>query len=131
MQSQVEELFLKKYGNKITASESWVIRFAEECVKQSKETVLVEVNERWFLDNGFTRRAGVAISYTKEISRNDFGFKELSFMYNNDTHENQWYAMFAERKLKNLHEADVCCLRKDIKYTSQINLLLQALIKHG
>lgn len=25
-----EELFLKKYGNKITASESWVIRFAEE-----------------------------------------------------------------------------------------------------
>jgi hypothetical protein len=25
-----EELFLKNYGNKITASESWVIRFAEE-----------------------------------------------------------------------------------------------------
>ena len=25
-----EELFLSKYGNKITASESWVIRFAEE-----------------------------------------------------------------------------------------------------
>ncbi len=25
-----EELFLEKYGNKITASESWVIRFAEE-----------------------------------------------------------------------------------------------------
>ena len=41
-----EELFLQKYGNKITAAESWVIRFAEEfagitsteedCVKKSE-----------------------------------------------------------------------------------------------
>ena len=29
-----EELFLEKYGNKITASESWVIRFAEEYKNQ-------------------------------------------------------------------------------------------------
>lgn len=30
---KAEDLFLKKYGNKITASESWVIRFAEEYAK--------------------------------------------------------------------------------------------------
>lgn len=28
-----EEFFLQKYGNRITASESWVIRFAEEYAK--------------------------------------------------------------------------------------------------
>lgn len=27
---KAEDLFLKKYGNKITPAESWVIRFAEE-----------------------------------------------------------------------------------------------------
>lgn len=34
----IEKLFLSKYGNKITASESWVIRFAEECVKMVAST---------------------------------------------------------------------------------------------
>ncbi len=28
------DLFLEKYGNKITASDSWVIRFAEEHAEQ-------------------------------------------------------------------------------------------------
>ncbi len=35
-----EELFLQKYGNKITASESWVIRFAEEYAKLKVDAVL-------------------------------------------------------------------------------------------
>lgn len=30
LEKLAEDLFLKKYGNKITASESWVIRFAAE-----------------------------------------------------------------------------------------------------
>lgn len=34
--SDIEKLFLEKYGNKIMASESWVIRFAEECVNASQ-----------------------------------------------------------------------------------------------
>lgn len=29
-----EEIFLKKYGNNITASESWVIRFTAEVAKE-------------------------------------------------------------------------------------------------
>ncbi len=40
---EIEELFLKKYGNKITASESWVIRFAEGCVKLSEQLIKEEV----------------------------------------------------------------------------------------
>jgi hypothetical protein len=35
-----EELFLEKYGNKITAGESWVIRFAEEYAKIKLNEVL-------------------------------------------------------------------------------------------
>lgn len=35
-----EELFLQKYGNKITSSESWVIRFAEEYAQLKADAVL-------------------------------------------------------------------------------------------
>lgn len=33
-EEEIEGLFLAKYGNKITASDSWVIRFALECVRK-------------------------------------------------------------------------------------------------
>jgi hypothetical protein len=39
-----EELFLHKYGNKITASESWVIRFAEEYAKLKVDAVLPQAD---------------------------------------------------------------------------------------
>jgi hypothetical protein len=35
-----EDLFLKKYGNKITASESWVIRFSEDYCKLKVDGIL-------------------------------------------------------------------------------------------
>ena len=41
-----EELFLQKYGNKITASESWVIRFAEEYAKLKTDAVLPQADVR-------------------------------------------------------------------------------------
>lgn len=40
-----EELFLKKYGNKITAAESWVIRFAEEYAQSQTEALKKEIEE--------------------------------------------------------------------------------------
>lgn len=39
-----EELFLKKYGNKITASESWVIRFAEEFAELKTTGIKTEIS---------------------------------------------------------------------------------------
>lgn len=41
-QITAEKLFLSKYGNKITASESWVIRFAEEYAEEKTK----ELQER-------------------------------------------------------------------------------------
>jgi hypothetical protein len=40
-----ELLFLEKYGNKITASESWVIRFAEEYAKLNRDYHLTKQAE--------------------------------------------------------------------------------------
>ena len=40
-----EALFLEKYGNKITASESWVIRFAEEYSKLNRDYHLTKQAE--------------------------------------------------------------------------------------
>ena len=39
------KLFLEKYGNKITASESWVIRFAEEYAKQEVNKIKRKVKK--------------------------------------------------------------------------------------
>ena len=44
--NKAEELFLKKYGNKITANESWVIRFAEEYANQECESLRKELEEK-------------------------------------------------------------------------------------
>lgn len=46
-----EDFFLQKYGNKITASESWVIRFADEYAKIKIDNVLFSFF-LWFRANG-------------------------------------------------------------------------------
>ena len=39
-----EELFLQKFGNKLTSNESWVIRFAEEYAQQTSIQGLIDRN---------------------------------------------------------------------------------------
>lgn len=109
-----------------------IIDFIDHIIEEhtkliDNEGVSEEVSEEWFINNGFTKRGGVVNSFSIETHRDDFHFKELSFMYNNDTHEKQWYAMFSERDQNAIHRADVVCLRRDIKYTSQIKSLITAL----
>lgn len=57
-EEEIEGLFLAKYGNKITASDSWVIRFALECVRKfslpfsGSKTEAVRYN-RWVFTSGY------------------------------------------------------------------------------
>lgn len=77
-QKTAEELFLEKFGNKITASESWVIRFAEEYANQlHSEVKPVQSGEvikyysdgdgKYFRDLNYDGQ-----KLTSEISKSDF-----------------------------------------------------------
>ncbi len=68
-----EELFLQKYGNKITASESWVIRFAEEYAKLKTDAVLPQADVRGQLI-AFLRQQ-TKLHYVS-IYENDFEFAD-------------------------------------------------------
>lgn len=89
-----------------------------------------ELNEEWFRKNKFKEFNGVQPSFSFDIKITDHFFKAISFTYNNDTHENQYYAFFRDGYTKEPRHKDiVVCLRSDIKTPNQVMALINALLK--
>jgi len=84
-----------------------------------------EIEEVPLLEFGFTKNP---MGYSIDIKVDDYNFKQLCVSYNNDNSSNQYYAFFRDGDpKKNRCSDDVVCLRKDLMYMSQLDIIYFAL----
>lgn len=70
-----------------------------------------------------------AFSYDFPVSENQFTRKELSLQWNDYTKDkkSKWYLFFSERDLKDPRECTIVCLRDDLVYLEDLQLIYKGI----